>query len=160
MTPAAAGSLGKGPIDVPVVVVGGGPVGLALAMELHLHGVACTVVEPRTTVSAVRPRAKTTSARTMELFRRWGLADQLRARAPIPCRWSSDVVFCTTAAGAEITRFTGALGLDLTGNDLVAEPGQQVGPAHRRADAAGCARGCRRRRTALRPPGDRREPAR
>ena len=114
-------------LDVPVVVVGGGPVGLAVAMELHHHGIRCAVVEPRTTVSATRPRAKTTSARTMELLRRWGVADALRARAPIPVTWSSDVVFCTTAAGTEITRFTGALGLDLTGDDLVAEAGQQVG---------------------------------
>ena len=127
MTAAAAGPPAEAPIDVPVVVIGGGPVGLALAMELHHHGVACVVVEPRTSVSAVRPRAKTTSARTMELFRRWGLAGEIRARAFIPPEWSSDVVFCTTAAGAEITRFTGTLGLDLTGNPLVAEAGQQIG---------------------------------
>jgi len=63
----------------------------------------------------------------MELFRRWGFADQIRSRAPIPAAWSSDIVFCTTAAGAEVTRFTGVLGLDLAGDDLVAEPGQQVG---------------------------------
>ena len=112
---------------VPVVVVGGGPVGLSLAVELRLHGVACTVVEPRREVSAVRPRAKTTSARTMELFRRWGLADRVRARAPIPTTWSSDVVFCASGVGPEITRFTGTLGLTLAGDDLAAEPGQQVG---------------------------------
>ena len=112
---------------VPVAIVGGGPVGLALAMELHHHGVPCVVIEPRAGVSAWRPRAKTTSARTMELFRRWGIADHLRARAPIAPGWSSDIVFCTTAAGAEITRFTGTLGLDLTGDELVAESGQQVG---------------------------------
>jgi 2-polyprenyl-6-methoxyphenol hydroxylase-like FAD-dependent oxidoreductase len=112
---------------LPVVVIGGGPVGLSLAMELRYHGIGCAVVEPRTAVSAVRPRAKTTSARTMEFFRRWGFAEQIRSRAPIPVSWSSDVVFCTTAAGAEVTRFTGTLGLDLAGDDLVAEPGQQVG---------------------------------
>ena len=113
--------------DAPVVVVGGGPVGLSLAMELRYHGIGCTVIEPRAEVSAVRPRAKTTSARTMELFRRWGFAQRVRALAPIPVSWSSDVVFCTTAAGAEVTRFTGTLGLGLAGDDLAAEPGQQVG---------------------------------
>jgi 2-polyprenyl-6-methoxyphenol hydroxylase-like FAD-dependent oxidoreductase len=112
---------------LPVVVIGGGPVGLSLAMELRYHGVGCAVIEPRTSVSAVRPRAKTTSARTMELFRRWGFAERIRSRAPIPVSWSSDVVFCTAAAGAEVTRFTGTLGLGLAGDDLVAEPGQQVG---------------------------------
>lgn len=127
MTATSAGSIEKNDTVVPVVVVGGGPVGLALAMELHHQGVACAVIEPRLEVSALRPRAKTTSARSMELFRRWGLADRLRANAPIPLDWSSDVVFCTTAAGAEITRFTGTLGLDLADDDLVAEAGQQVG---------------------------------
>ena len=112
---------------LPVVVIGGGPVGLSLAMELRYHGIGCAVIEPRTAVSAVRPRAKTTSARTMELFRRWGFAERIRTRAPIPVDWSSDVVFCTAAAGAEVTRFTGTLGLGLAGDDLVAEPGQQVG---------------------------------
>ena len=123
----AADAQADGAPRVPVVIIGGGPVGLALAAELHLHEVACTVVEPRTEIATTRPRAKTTSARTMELFRRWQLADRIRAGAPIPVGWSSDVVFCTTASGAEITRFTGTLGLDLTGADLVAEPGQQVG---------------------------------
>ena len=124
MTVIAAGSIA---LDVPVVVIGGGPVGLSLAMELRQHGVVCAVIEPRTTVSVAKPRAKTTSARSMELFRRWGLAERLRANASIPPEWSSDVVFCTTAAGAEITRFTGTLGLDLAGDDLAAEAGQQVG---------------------------------
>ena len=118
---------GAGQPAIPVAVIGGGPVGLSLAMELACHGIGCAVIEPRTSVSAVRPRAKTTSARTMELFRRWGFAEVIRSRAPIPASWSSDVVFCTTAAGAEVTRFTGALGLGLAGDDLVAEPGQQVG---------------------------------
>lgn len=113
-------------LEVPVVVIGGGPGGLAVAMELQHHGIGCAVVEPRTVVLEVRPQAKTTSARTMELLRRWGVADAIRSRAPIPVAWSSDVVFCTTAAGAEITRFTGVLGLDLAGGDLEAEAGQQV----------------------------------
>jgi 2-polyprenyl-6-methoxyphenol hydroxylase-like FAD-dependent oxidoreductase len=61
MTASAAGPIAGDRPELPVVVVGGGPVGLALAMELHHHGVGCTVIEPRTAVSAVRPCAKTTS---------------------------------------------------------------------------------------------------
>lgn len=121
---------GTGPgetLTAPVLVVGGGPVGLATAMELAHHGVDCIVVEPRPTVSATRPRAKTTSARTMELFRRWSFADDIRARAPLPVSWCQDISFCTSATGSEVTRLTGVLGLDLAGDDLVAEPGQQVG---------------------------------
>jgi 2-polyprenyl-6-methoxyphenol hydroxylase-like FAD-dependent oxidoreductase len=123
----AIGARSSPAIDTPVVIIGGGPVGLAAAMELRYHGVASTVIEPRTTVSAVRPRAKTTSARTMELFRRWSFAAEVRRRAPIPVSWSSDIVFCTSATGREITRFSDVLGLDLAGGELAAEPGQQVG---------------------------------
>ncbi len=113
-------------IRTSVLIAGGGPVGLATAMELAFHGIACVVVEPRRTVSVTRPRAKTTSARTMELFRRWSFADEIRARASIPTDWSSDIAFCTTATGREITRFSGVLGLDLGGTDLAAEAGQQI----------------------------------
>ena len=113
-------------IGTQVLIVGGGPVGLATAMELTFQGVDCVVVEPRRTVSATRPRAKTTSARSMELFRRWGFAGEVRKRAPIEVGWSSDIAFCTSATGREITRFTGVLGLDLIRTDLAAEPGQQV----------------------------------
>ncbi len=110
----------------PVLIAGGGPVGLATAIELAHHGVASTVVERRAEVSWLRPRAKTTSARTMEHFRRWGLADTLRERAPLPVTWSDQAVFCTTLLGPEITRFDHCFGLELSGSDLAAEPGQQV----------------------------------
>ena len=122
------------PIRTPVLIAGGGPVGLATAVELAHHGIDCVVAEPRSTVAATRPRAKTTSARTMELFRRWpaaggkgSFADEIRRRAPLPVGWSSDIVFCTTATGREVTRFTGVLGLDLVASELAAEPGQQIG---------------------------------
>ena len=51
------------PIEhVPVLIAGGGPVGLATALEPAHNGVASLVVEPREEVSWLRPRAKTTSA--------------------------------------------------------------------------------------------------
>jgi 2-polyprenyl-6-methoxyphenol hydroxylase-like FAD-dependent oxidoreductase len=74
----------------------------------------------------LRPRAKTTSARTMEHFRRWGLADELRDRAPLKPSWSKEVVFCTTVLGREVSRIGDCFGLELDGGDLVAECGQQV----------------------------------
>src|SRR5690349_24895905 len=80
---------------VPVLIAGGGPVGLATALELAHHGVPSLVVEPREEVSWLRPRAKTTSARTMELFRRWGLAGAVRDRAALPVAWSDQAVFTT-----------------------------------------------------------------
>ncbi|MCY1143684.1 FAD-dependent monooxygenase [Actinoplanes sp. Pm04-4] len=113
------------PARVPVLVAGGGPVGLAAAVELGRRGIGCLVVEPRATVSHARPRCKTVSVRSMEHLRRWGLADRLRARAPLPVQWSQDVVFCTSLAGRELSRFTGVLGLTVEG-DRCAETGQQA----------------------------------
>lgn len=114
------------PEHTPVLIVGGGPVGLACAVELAHHGVESLVLERRLEVSHLRPRAKTTSARTMEHFRRWGIAEQVRNRAGLPVEWSNTAVFCTALTGREITRITGCFGLDLTGSELVAEAGQQV----------------------------------
>lgn len=111
---------------VPVVIVGGGPVGLTMALELAYHGVGSLLIEPRAEVEHSRPRAKTTSARTMELYRRTGAAAEIRRRAPIPADWSDEVRFCTTATGHEITRLTGVLGLELLDSDLTAEGAQQV----------------------------------
>jgi 2-polyprenyl-6-methoxyphenol hydroxylase-like FAD-dependent oxidoreductase len=110
--------------DTPVLIAGGGPVGLALAVELGLRGVECLVVEPRLQPTRLRPRAKTLSVRTMEHARRWGLAERLRAAAPLPVSWSQDVSFCTSFLGEEITRFTGVLGLGDDG--LSPERGQQM----------------------------------
>ncbi len=108
-----------------VVVAGGGPVGLAAAVELGRRGVGCVVVEPRVTVSHARPRCKTVNVRTMEHLRRWGIADRLRARAPLSAEFSTDIVFCTSLAGRELSRFTGVLGLARHG-DRFPEIGQQA----------------------------------
>ena len=115
-----------GAADTPVLVAGGGPAGLAAAAELALHGVACVVIEPRPVVSHRRPRAKTTSVRTMEHLRRWGIAGTLRAAAPLPVAWSQRVTFCESLSGARITDFDGAFGLTTERDERFAEAGQQV----------------------------------
>ncbi|NMO88510.1 FAD-dependent monooxygenase [Actinomycetospora sp. TBRC 11914] len=110
----------------PVLIAGGGPAGLAAALELARAGVRCAVVEPRTEVTSDRPRAKTTSARTMELFRRWGLADRVRRATPVPVSWAQDAVFCTRLTGREITRFRNAFAMHDERRDEVAESGRQI----------------------------------
>lgn len=110
---------------LPVLVIGGGPVGLALAAELAFHRIPVTVVEPRTTVDHSRPRAKTTSVRTMEHFRRWGIADRLREAAALDLAFSQRVTFVQHVTGAEITHIDGCLGLDAR-PDVTPEPAQQV----------------------------------
>jgi len=123
---AETGRLSQLPDSTPVVIAGGGPVGLAVAMELSHHGVASLVIEAREKVSHLRPRAKTVSPRTMEHFRRWGVAEALRERAPLPVDWSQEAVFCTNLLGREITRFKACFGLELAYSELAAESSQQV----------------------------------
>jgi 2-polyprenyl-6-methoxyphenol hydroxylase-like FAD-dependent oxidoreductase len=114
------------PQETEVLIIGGGPVGLSAAVELGRRGVQCLIVEPRLTVSRLRPRAKTTSIRTMEHFRRWGLAERVREVAPLKVDWSQDIVFCTMLLGHEVMRFTNCLGLSAQRTDVCAESGQQI----------------------------------
>src|ERR1700752_5136771 len=108
---AAAGAAGPLPPATQVLIGGGGPVGLAGVAELGRRGIDCLVIEPRDTVSHARPRCKTINVRSMEHLRRWGIADRLREVAPLPTRWSQDIVFCTSLSGWELSRFHGVLGL-------------------------------------------------
>jgi 2-polyprenyl-6-methoxyphenol hydroxylase-like FAD-dependent oxidoreductase len=90
------------PRKIPVLIVGGGPVGLALAAELGFHGVACELVE-QTDGAIVTPKMNEVNVRTMELCRRWGIADQV-LDCPFPADYPLDVVFVTSLAGHELAR--------------------------------------------------------
>jgi 2-polyprenyl-6-methoxyphenol hydroxylase-like FAD-dependent oxidoreductase len=114
------------PATAPVVIVGGGPVGLTTALELASHGIASTVLEPRVTLDHTRPRAKTVSVRSMEHFRRLHLADTIRERAPIPVAWSQRAAVRTAVNGVELASFEGVFGLVAERDDLFAETAQQI----------------------------------
>lgn len=60
-----------------VLIVGAGPVGAALAGELGLRGVRCVLID-ETDGIVKDPRLHAVNIRTMELARRWGIADDLR----------------------------------------------------------------------------------
>ncbi|WP_440991818.1 FAD-dependent monooxygenase [Haloarchaeobius baliensis] len=112
------------PTETRVLVVGGGPTGLSAAAELGLHGIESVIVEPRTYVSHTNPRAKLTNVRTMEHFRRWGVADRIREAANLPIGWSQEVVFCTALLGDELARFDNVFGMQPS--ESYAEPAQQI----------------------------------
>ncbi len=69
--------------NTPVLVVGAGPAGAVLALELARHGVASIVVE-RSHGAAGQPKVDYLSGRTMELLRRLGLTDAIRATGVPP----------------------------------------------------------------------------
>ncbi|TPG38363.1 FAD-monooxygenase [Roseomonas nepalensis] len=108
-----------------VLVVGGGPVGLALVTELGLRGIRTLLVE-RNTQHARQPRAKTTNVRSMEHMRRWGLADRIRAASPLPPDYPTDIIFATRLFGRPLATihnaFYGAPGR----NDLYSEHAQWI----------------------------------
>ncbi|MEU1597468.1 FAD-dependent monooxygenase [Streptomyces sp. NPDC005708] len=87
---------------VEVLIVGAGPAGLTLAIDLARRGVACHVVE-ETEKRGINPRCNTTSARSMEIFRRLGLADDIR-RAGLPEDYPTSIQYRTTLSGEEIFR--------------------------------------------------------
>lgn len=109
-----------------VLIVGAGPAGLALAIELGSRGLGCIVVEQHDRVG-VAPRAKTTNVRTREHLRRWGIADRLAAAAPMGIDYPSNVVFATRLNGGfELCRFENNSFCRPGRNPLYAEHGQWI----------------------------------
>jgi len=66
-----------------VVIVGGGPVGVAMAVDLGLRGISCALIETRTEMHQI-PKGQNLTQRTLEHFYFWGIADQLRAARLMP----------------------------------------------------------------------------
>ena len=89
-------------IDVPVLVVGGGPVGLTASLYLSLFGIESLLVE-RHPGTAILPKARALNARTMEMYRQIDLEDAIRAVA-MPDRFGGTILWSESLAGREIKR--------------------------------------------------------
>jgi 2-polyprenyl-6-methoxyphenol hydroxylase-like FAD-dependent oxidoreductase len=88
--------------DVPVLIVGGGPVGLTASILLSHHGVPSLLVE-RHPGTAVHPKARGINARTMEMYRQLGVEQAIRD-AGLPPERARFIVWTRTLAGEELER--------------------------------------------------------
>jgi 2-polyprenyl-6-methoxyphenol hydroxylase-like FAD-dependent oxidoreductase len=89
-------------LSTPVLIVGAGPVGLALAADLGWRNVPCMVVERSDGTVAV-PRTNAVNVRTMEFCRRWGIAERVR-EAGVPRDYPHTFMYVTSLAGYELAR--------------------------------------------------------
>lgn len=90
-------------IETDVTIVGAGPVGLTLAMDLASRGIRTTVLEMRRRGEPPSVKCNHVAARSMEIFRRLGIAATVRD-AGLPRDYPHDIAFRTTMTGREITR--------------------------------------------------------
>jgi 2-polyprenyl-6-methoxyphenol hydroxylase-like FAD-dependent oxidoreductase len=89
-------------IEVPVLIVGGGPVGLTASILLARHGVRSLLVEQHPG-TATHPKAHAINARTMEMYRQAGLDAAIR-EAGLPPERARFIVWARTLAGEELER--------------------------------------------------------
>ncbi len=91
-------------IEVDVLIVGGGPSGLMLAIELGRRGIRALLVDDKPS-TAFNPQANATQARTMEHFRRLGFAHKVREQG-LPVDYPTDIAYFTRFAGFELARLS------------------------------------------------------
>ena len=86
-----------------VLIAGCGPVGLCLAIDLAMRGISVTIVETRPPREVPTVRCNHVASRTMEAFRRMGIASQVR-EAGLPDAFPNDIVFRPVATRDEFAR--------------------------------------------------------
>lgn len=91
-------------ISTPILVVGGGSVGLCLSAELGWRGVNCLVIEERVEVNP-HPRANSIASRTMEYCRRWGVASKVM-QCGIPPDFPLDYYWITSFHGHSLHKLS------------------------------------------------------
>jgi 2-polyprenyl-6-methoxyphenol hydroxylase-like FAD-dependent oxidoreductase len=101
-TPGPTGDISDDAYDV--VVVGGGPVGVAAAIEVGSRRLSVLLVEPEDGVVRY-PTAESVDTASMELLRRWGVADAV-LRSGFPADAPRDIAFLSRMTGYELARFT------------------------------------------------------
>jgi 2-polyprenyl-6-methoxyphenol hydroxylase-like FAD-dependent oxidoreductase len=90
-------------LEASVLIVGAGPVGLTLAMDLSARGADVIVAELRHRGEPPSVKCNHVSARSMEIFRRLGVAQKLR-NTGLPPDYPNDVAYRTTSTGVELAR--------------------------------------------------------
>src|ERR1700733_16266307 len=90
-------------IATKVLIAGGGPVGLTVAMDLAWRGIAVVVLESRAPGEPPSVKCNHVSARTMEIFRRLGAVQAVR-NSGLPADYPNDVAFRITTTGTELSR--------------------------------------------------------
>ena len=90
-------------METPILIVGGGPVGLTLSLELSAWSVEHILVSSNTETS-IHPKCNLANARSMEHFRRLGVSKTLRAKG-LPNDHPQDSVYFIKLGEAEICRF-------------------------------------------------------
>ncbi|VCU70875.1 2,4-dichlorophenol 6-monooxygenase [Pigmentiphaga humi] len=88
--------------EIPVLIVGGGPVGLAMSLDLSRRGIRSVLLE-QSDGTIEHPRTGLIAVRTMEAFRQWGIAQEVRA-CGFPEDYELSMVFCTALNGLLLDR--------------------------------------------------------
>jgi 2-polyprenyl-6-methoxyphenol hydroxylase-like FAD-dependent oxidoreductase len=90
-------------VESQVLIVGAGPVGLTLAMDLAKRGIQVVIAETRHKGEPPSVKCNHVSARTMEIFRTLGVAEDLR-NAGLPADYPNDVAYRISFTGEELSR--------------------------------------------------------